>query len=49
VKSLPGSLSMEGVSGSGKPPPFNVAAVEAISIGRVESAPALRERMKRGR
>jgi hypothetical protein len=35
--------------GSGKPLPFNVAAVEAISIGRVESAPALRVRLKRGR
>lgn len=35
--------------GSGKPLPFNVAAVEAISIGRVESAPALRVRIKRGR
>jgi hypothetical protein len=40
---------MEGVSGSGKPSSFNVAAVEAISIGRVESAPVLRDRMKRGR
>lgn len=49
VKSLPGSLSMEGVLDRESRCHSTWQSAEAISIGRVETGPALRERSRRGR
>jgi hypothetical protein len=49
VKSLPGSLSMEGVLDRESRCHSAWQSVEAISIGRVEVGPAPREQPKRSR